>query len=259
MTDQDWRDFFRKSNDLPLDKPTERRMIDLFKDDRTELNRLLVQHNTLAADNLAEVYWKRYEKYSPTRWHDFDDFRQLSREGLAVAADRFDLNSGNKFITYATWWMMNRVRRPSQEKGAKVSCLSFDGTIGRESDDSQTTLGDACTADQISPDYVSSSILDASTTPVDQMDSRLAERQWNFYRLVKSTPVESLSDEEAKSAIEMAARLVQVVEQAKLNPDGETDRQILLYTFRNLFRKCAGLPCRTSLGRKLQRLADQAA
>ena len=52
FTDDEWKLFF-KTNLIPLDKASELHMIELFKDNRPELNELLVLHNTKAGENLA--------------------------------------------------------------------------------------------------------------------------------------------------------------------------------------------------------------
>ena len=80
FTQQEWRNFF-KTILIPLDAESERMMIDLFKKDRAELNQLLILHNTRASDNLAEVYFKKYLKESPNKWHDLEDFKQMAMEG----------------------------------------------------------------------------------------------------------------------------------------------------------------------------------
>jgi RNA polymerase primary sigma factor len=40
---------------------------------------------------------------------DFDELVALGAEGLLVAIDRFDLASGCKLITYAVWWIRQRI------------------------------------------------------------------------------------------------------------------------------------------------------
>ena len=149
FTTKEWMDFF-KTNLLPLDKLSEKRMIGLFRNDRPELNKLLILHNTKASENLAEVYFKRYLKTSPTQWYDLDDFKQMANEGLAIAAERFDLDYSNRFLTYATWWVLNKVRKPNQEKGAMVNHKSLSSTLNPQDPTNTTTLEEVLTPESLS-------------------------------------------------------------------------------------------------------------
>lgn len=46
----------------------------------------------------------------------FDDLVQEGNLGLMKAADKFDWRRGNKFSTYATWWINQAVRRATADK-----------------------------------------------------------------------------------------------------------------------------------------------
>ena len=72
-------------------------MIAKYKGNREKLNELLVMHNIKFVFTVAKKYM------SKTR--DFDGLVQEGLKGLAEAAARFDIDRGNKFITYAGWWI----------------------------------------------------------------------------------------------------------------------------------------------------------
>lgn len=232
FTPNDWKTFF-KTVLIPLDKDSEKRMINLFINDREELNSLLILHNTRASDNLAEVYYKKYMKESPTKWHDLDDFKQMALEGLSIAAQRFDVNSGNKFITYATWWVLNRVRKPNQEKGAFVNHTSMSAPNNVSDVDNNTTFEDILTPDMISGDYTS---LDNSMlTPASELEKMNSEENYDFCSMIKGTSINDISSLDKEKVDEMMKYLVSIVER---NSDYK-DKQIFLYMFKNIFKKCS--------------------
>lgn len=92
----------------PLDKEQERELIEAHKDDRAELNRLLFMHNIKFVFVMAKKYM------SKTR--DFDGLVQEGMKGLAEAAQRFDIEHGTKFITYAGWWIQKFMLQMFDEK-----------------------------------------------------------------------------------------------------------------------------------------------
>ena len=232
FTPNEWKTFF-KTVLIPLDKESEKKMIDLFINDRNELNSLLILHNTKASDNLAEVYFKKYMKESPTKWHDLDDFKQMALEGLAIAAQRFDVNSGNKFITYATWWVLNRVRKPNQEKGSFVNHTSMSAPNNVSDEDNNTTFEDILTPDMISSDFVD---LDSSMlTPAAELEKANSDENYDFCSMIKNTSTKDISSLDKKKVDEMMKYLVSIVER---NSDYK-DKQIFLYMFKNIFKKCS--------------------
>ena len=82
-------------------------------DERVELERLvrdgkaarerLIEANTRLVVSIA----KRYQGQGI----DFLDLIQAGNEGLITATDKFDYHRGNKFGTYATWWIRQAVTR----------------------------------------------------------------------------------------------------------------------------------------------------
>jgi len=77
----------------------ERALIDSI-DDVTELRQTLIEHNIPLV--LREC--RKYEKYV-----DMDDLFGNAMVGLAMAANKFDINKGTKFSTVAYWWIKKMV------------------------------------------------------------------------------------------------------------------------------------------------------
>ena len=237
FTNDEWKQFF-KTNLIPLDKESELHMIELFKDNRPELNQLLVLHNTKAGENIAEVYFKRYMKNSPTKWYDLDDFKQMANEGLAIAAEKFDPSKGNKFITFATWWMLNRVRKPNQEKGAMENHTSLSARIVTNDPGNTTTIEEILTPEAISPDWHSPSDSEGNENGADRMDRLRSKACQDLYNRIKEfsgISIDSIGKDKAKK---MVGYLLSIVEQNEKSYD---NKQIFLYLFKKVFNKCSTL------------------
>lgn len=78
------------------------------------LDRQIKAKERLVCANLRLVISlvKRFGVYT----HPFDDLVQEGNLGLMKAADKFDWRRGNKFSTYATWWINQAVRRATADK-----------------------------------------------------------------------------------------------------------------------------------------------
>lgn len=237
FTDEEWKQFF-KTNLIPLDKESELHMIDLFKDNRPELNQLLVLHNTKAGENLAEVYFKRYMKDSPTKWYDLEDFKQMANEGLVIAAEKFDPKRGNKFITFATWWMLNRVRKPNQEKGAMENHSSLSSPIVVNDPGNTTTLEEVLTRDSVAPDWHSPSDSESMEGGAEHMDRKMAKASQDLYNAIKGFKGNPIDNIEKDRATRMLGYLLSIVEQ---NENSYDNKQIFLYLFKKVFNKCSAM------------------
>lgn len=233
FTQDDWKNFFRTVL-IPLDKESERKMIDLFSYDRKKLNELLVLHNTLAANNLAEVYYKKYEKECPTHWYDLEDFKQQALLGLAEGAKRFDLSRGDKFITYATWWMMNKVMKPRQEKGANDFHVSLSKKNDPTDSDDESTFGDILTPSMISPDWKSSSTNEESVDPAKLIDKGNIDAIEILFDNIVSPNSKSCESDKSK-IVKLNKYLMTIVERSSKSYQ---DNQIFLYMFKRMFKKC---------------------
>ena len=235
FTDEDWKRFF-KTNLIPLDKASELHMIELFKDNRPELNKLLVLHNTKAGENIAEVYFKRYMKDSPTKWYDLDDFKQMANEGLVIAAEKFNHSLGNKFITFATWWMLNRVRKPYQEKGAMENHTSLSSPLVSNDPGNTTTLEEVLTQEATAPDWHSPSSGEGGESGADRIDRIRSKASQDLYNAIKEFKGNSIDNIEKDKAKRMMGYLLSIVEQNETSYD---NKQIFLYLFKRVFNKCS--------------------
>lgn len=118
----------------PLSKDDELRLIDEYRDDEKTLKHLLFMHNIRLVFNIA----KKYAMFTP----DFDNIVQDGMLGLAIAADKFDVNRKIKFITYATPWIKKKILENSYSKNSSVlkNAISMNTPVkfsNSKSDDSQ--------------------------------------------------------------------------------------------------------------------------
>lgn len=265
LTNTEWMDFFKKIL-IPLDKDSEKRMIELFRGDRDELNRLLILHNTKASNNLAEVYFKKYEKTSPTKWYDIDDFRQMALEGLSIAAQRFNLDNGNRFITYATWWILNKVRKPYQEKGALVGHSSLDAAVAKDSDENPTTLEEILSPDMLANGW-KCSMMDENVNPAMIMERQNVDVNLSLCSAIKelksmdiaegNEKVQAIDFRKTNEMMDYLTSIVDGKSSGQKHTQSQTDRQIFLYLFKKIFSKCsAAMP---SLSTKLTPYIEDAA
>lgn len=257
LTEQEWRRFFRTIL-IPMDKEREEKMIDMFKSDRGELNNLLILHNAKAGENLAEVYFKKYLKNCPTKWYDLEDFKQLANEGLAIAAKKFDLNYPNRFLTYATWWILNRVRKPYQDKGAMMNHASLSSPYSTNDMDSKATLEEVLGPEMMSPVWESPSGGDNIATPVELMERKNSEENHDLFARIKSLKPSSIETIDREKASRMVDYLVSIVEQ---NENSYDNKQIFLYLFKKIFNRYSTMCANenTDSLKKLNRYVEEAA
>ena len=69
-----------------------------------ELRKEIVNHNLRMVVNIA----KKYSRFSE---EGFKDAIQDGNEGLLTAVEKFDVTKGNKFSTFAHWWISQSIRR----------------------------------------------------------------------------------------------------------------------------------------------------
>ena len=84
-----------------LSKKQEEELIATYRNDREKLNDLLFMHNIRLVFNVAKKYMSKTE--------DFDTMVQNGMLGLAIAANKFDIDRGVKFITYAMPWVRKKI------------------------------------------------------------------------------------------------------------------------------------------------------
>lgn len=234
---QEWKQFF-KTFLIPLDKESEQKMISLFIEDRPELNHLLILHNTKASENMAEVYYKKYQKECPNMWYDLDDFKQYALEGLAIAAGKFEPERGNRFLTFATWWMLNRVMKPYNDKGAMDQHISINAPVNSKDPENNTTLEEVIGPEMLAEGWRYSGVDDSCASPVSTIEMRNSEENYNLYSEMKKIKVSALENMDKNRAKAMMDYLVGVVER---NENSYDNKQIFLYLFRKIFSKCSAM------------------
>lgn len=99
-----------------MTKEEEQKLIAEWRHDRDELNKRLCMHNIRMVFNCAKKY--------VSKTNDFDNLIQEGLRGLAIAAKRFDIDRGIKFVTYATPWILKYIRATFYEKGYRVTSRS---------------------------------------------------------------------------------------------------------------------------------------
>lgn len=77
----------------------------------------LIKANIRLVVNIA----KRYRQYSES----FIDLIQAGNEGLIRAVDKFDYTKGNRFSTYATWWIRRAVLRHLNQKERTIRLPNY--------------------------------------------------------------------------------------------------------------------------------------
>ncbi|TET51284.1 MAG: sigma-70 family RNA polymerase sigma factor [Anaerolineales bacterium] len=77
-----------------------------------EARKELIERNTRLVINVA----KRYRGYGLP----FGDLIQAGNEGLIKSVDRFDYRRGNRFSTYAFWWIRQAVTRTLADQRATI-------------------------------------------------------------------------------------------------------------------------------------------
>jgi len=77
----------------------------------------LIKANIRLVVNIA----KRYRQYSES----FLDLIQAGNEGLIRAVDKFDHSKGNRFSTYATWWIRRAVLRHLNQKERTIRLPNY--------------------------------------------------------------------------------------------------------------------------------------
>lgn len=100
-----------------LTKDEELQLIDTYRNNRTKLNELLFMHNIKLVFSMS----RRYVNIS----QDFDSIISDGLYGLAVACEKFDIDRGIKFTTYATNWVFKYIVSNFYKKENEIIKNSF--------------------------------------------------------------------------------------------------------------------------------------
>lgn len=105
--------YFKKLEEIPLlSKEEEDLAVAKLKGnakERQEAINTLVEHNL----RLSVAFAKKYQAPGIL----LDDLIQEGNTGLIEAAEKFDPDKNNKFATYATWWVRQRITRYIENNG----------------------------------------------------------------------------------------------------------------------------------------------
>ena len=108
--------YHMKPNKSPLSQEEELAAFAELSSDSEE--RQVKAINTLVESNLKLVYKVAHEfKKSPV---DFEDLVSEGCTGLLYAVNKFDTSKGVRFITYAVWWIRQKMRRAIELQGHTV-------------------------------------------------------------------------------------------------------------------------------------------
>jgi RNA polymerase primary sigma factor len=95
----------------------------LAREEELDLRRRAISGNAWARAHLIERNLRLVVSVAK-RYRDmglpFEDLIQEGNIGLMEAADRFDPEMGNRFSTYATWWIRQAILRAIEDKGRAI-------------------------------------------------------------------------------------------------------------------------------------------
>jgi RNA polymerase primary sigma factor len=124
--------------------------------DRLDELHLSVENGEYSADLFAKSNLRLVVSIAKTyqyRGMPFLDLIQEGNLGLLKAIDKFDLNRGNKFSTYATWWIRQAITRglSDQSKTIRIPTHMTDNlnTLRRQLKDKTQELGRKPTPDEM--------------------------------------------------------------------------------------------------------------
>lgn len=73
----------------------------------------------LANQGLVDKWVNIYQRFFGNKM-DFEDLEQAGMLGMIKAAERFDLDKGTEFSTYAVWWIKQSITREIQDNGYTI-------------------------------------------------------------------------------------------------------------------------------------------
>lgn len=91
-----------------LSADEEKELLLIYKSEESSSRQKQRARDRLVLANLRFVF-KTAKKYSRRYPASLEDLISSGNEGLIVAIDKYDINSGNRLLTYAGWWIMQRI------------------------------------------------------------------------------------------------------------------------------------------------------
>lgn len=91
-----------------LTKEEEFELLTIYKTDGYSAAEKKKARDKLIQANLRFVF-KTAKKYARRYPASFDDLLSSGNEGLIVGIDKYDIKSGNRLLTYAGWWIIQRI------------------------------------------------------------------------------------------------------------------------------------------------------
>lgn len=86
----------------------EKELLLVYKSSDASAKQKQVARDRLVRANLRFVF-KTAKKYSRRYPASLEDLISSGNEGLMVAIDKYNIDSGNRLLTYAGWWIMQRI------------------------------------------------------------------------------------------------------------------------------------------------------
>lgn len=161
-------------------------MIEEHRNNREELSRLLILHNTRL------VFWVAKKYYSKT--NDFDEILAKGFYGLVEAAGKFDIDRGTKFSTYATSWIKKEILKEFSTKEIKKGIKMVHLFSNKKNENNSTMSSDNI----ISQDFEHfDPVWEVQTTksPLESLyDSEMQEIMDKVYGFVETNPNFSKQD-----------------------------------------------------------------
>ena len=142
-----------------------------YAQDAQEARDLFIRANTRLVISIAKMYMHRMA---------LPDLIQEGNIGLMIAVDKFDYKRGNKFSTFATWWIRQRVIRAiaDQSRTIRLPVHKNDqvNDFYKARNELMQTLGDEPTIEEIA-EKMGLSVEDATDLMIISLDPHSLEHQ----------------------------------------------------------------------------------
>lgn len=91
-----------------LSKEEERALLIILRSEESSAAQKKRARDKLIESNLRFVF-KTAKRYSRRHPASFDDLLSSGNEGLMVGIDKYNLETGNRLLTYCGWWVLQRI------------------------------------------------------------------------------------------------------------------------------------------------------